>query len=316
MVYGTGTTDAAATKDHDRKLEQLLQRCLDVGIRLNAEKMKLRQKSVTFLGHLITDQGLKLDPTKVEAVKQMQQPSDVEGVHGFVSYLARFLPGLSDAMGSIRQLTRKDVPWNWSSVQDKALREVKRLVSEGPILRYYDPKKVLTIQCDASKTRLGAALLQEGQPVAFASRALTDTEVRYAQIEKEMLAIVWSAEKFHQYTFGRPVSVMSDHKPLQNIMKKPLANAPNRLQGMLMRLQKYEVDVSYTPGKETLLADTLSRGYRMTTEGRHEEFENVNATKYVREDTCTIIDPPVLLDERRAGSPRRVSFQRRENSRP
>ena len=181
LVYGTGTTDAAATKDHDRKLEQLLQRCLDVGIRLNADKMKLRQKSVTFLGHLITDQGLKPDPTKVEAVKQMQQPSDVEGVqrlNGFVNYLARFLPGLSDAMGPIRQLTRKDVPWNWSSVQDKALREVKRLVSEAPILRYYDPKKELTIQCDASKTGLGAALLQEGQPVAFASRALTDTEVR------------------------------------------------------------------------------------------------------------------------------------------
>ena len=78
MVYGTGTTDAAATKDHDRKLEQLLQRCLDVGIRLNADKMKLRQKSVMFLGHLITDQGLKPDPTKVEAVKQMQQPSNVD----------------------------------------------------------------------------------------------------------------------------------------------------------------------------------------------------------------------------------------------
>ena len=80
------------------------------------------------LGHLITDKGLKPDPTKVEAVKQMQQPSDVEGVqrlNGFVNYLTRFLPGLSDAMGPIRQLTRKDVPWNWSSVQDKALREVK-----------------------------------------------------------------------------------------------------------------------------------------------------------------------------------------------
>ena len=246
--------------------------------------MKLRQKSMTFLGHLITHQGLKPDPTKVEAVKQMQQPSDVEGVqrlNGFVNYLARFLPGLTDAMGPIRQLTSKDVPWNWSSVQDKALREVKRLVSEAPILCYYDPKKELTMQCDGSKTGLGAALVQEGQPVEFASRALIATEVRYAQIEKEMLAIVWSAEKFHQYTFSRPVSVMSDHKSLQNIMKKPLANVPKCLQGMLMLLQKYVVDVSYTPGKEMLLTDTLSRAYRMTTEGHHEEFENVNATKFV-----------------------------------
>ena len=84
------------------------------------------------------------------------------------------------------------------------------------------------IQCDASEKGLGAALLQEGQPIAFASRALTDTETRYAQIEKEMLAIVFAAEKFDQYTFGHSVTVQSDHKPLESILKKPLFSAPLR----------------------------------------------------------------------------------------
>ena len=150
-----------------------------------------------------------------------------------------------------------------------------------PVLCFYDHAKEITVQCDASQTALGAALLQEGQPLAFANRALTDTETRYAQIEKEMLAVVWSLEKFNQYTYGRKVNVVSDHKPLECILKKALANAPKRLQGMMMRLHKYDVDLVYVPGKNLPLADTLSRAYRPTTEGLHKDFEHVHVVGYV-----------------------------------
>ena len=91
---------------------------------------------------------------------------------------------------------------------------MKELVKDAPVLQFFDNHKPLMIQCDASEKGLGAALLQDGKPVAFASRALTDTETRYAQIEKELLAIVFSVEKFDQFTFGRTVYVQSDHKPL------------------------------------------------------------------------------------------------------
>ena len=111
----------------------------------------------------------------------------------------------------------------------------------------------------------------------YISRALTSTEQRYAQMEKEMLAIVFDLERFHQYTFGRPVHVYSDHKPLEAILRKPLSQAPRRLQGMMMRLQKYDVQVSYERGKNMLLADLLSRAYLTTAEDpEHQEFENVN----------------------------------------
>ena len=123
---------------------------------------------------------------------------------------------------------------------------MKRLVSEASVLRFYDPDKELSIQCDTIQTGLGAALLQGGQSLAFVSRALTDTGTRYAQLEKEMLAVVWSIEKSSQYTNGRRVNMVSDQKPLESIMKKALANAPKRLQGMMMRLQ-------YIPGKNLLL---------------------------------------------------------------
>ena len=130
--------------------------------------------------------------------------------------------------------------------QERALKEVKNLVTTAPVLSlYYDPKAELEIQCDASQKGLGAALLQKGKPIAYASRALTETETKYTQIKRELLAIVFSMEKFHQYTFGCKVIVRSDHKPLESILKMLLSSAPHRLQGMMMRLQKYNVDVHY-----------------------------------------------------------------------
>ena len=99
------------------------------------------------------------------------------------------------------------------------------------MLAYYDVKREVTIQCDASQSGLGAVLLQEGRPVCYASRALTTTEENYAQIEKELLAIVFSCEKFDQYVYGRHITVHSDHKPLEIITKKSMIDAPKRLGG-------------------------------------------------------------------------------------
>ena len=152
-------------------------------------------------------------------------------------------------------------------------------MTTAPVLSYYDPKAELEIQCDASQTGLGAALLQRGRPIAYTSKSLTETERRYAQIEKEMLAIVFSLEKFHQYTYGRHAKIQSDHKPLESILQKPLACAQRRLQGMMLRLQKYDYEVRYECGKNLHLTDTLSRTYLPTTaHPTGAEFEHINAT--------------------------------------
>ena len=134
------------------------------------------------------------------------------------------------------------------------MREVKRLITNHPVLRYYDVTKEVTLQCDAPQSGIGAALLQEGQPVAFTSRALTATERNYTQIEKELLAIVHACEQFDQYLFGREVTVESDHKPLEIILQKPLLAAPKRLQRMMMHLQNYNLTVVYKQGQEMYLA--------------------------------------------------------------
>ena len=147
-------------------------------------------------------------------------------------------------------------------------------MTRTPVLRYYNLSDEVTLQCNASQSGLGAALLQNRQPVAYASRALTSAETRYAQIEKELLAIVFACEKFDMYIYGRDaVTVETHHKPLEAIVRKALNAAPRRLQRMLLRLQRYSLNVHYKKGKEMFLADTFSRAFTPET----------NVTAFVQE---------------------------------
>ncbi len=190
-----------------------------------------------------------------------QDVKEVQRLLGMVNYLSKFCRHLSDHYELLRQLTHKDSLWDWSDVHEQAFQNIKDTINKAPVLRYYSLMEQVVLQCDASETGHGAVLLQGGEPVAFGSRALSLTEQGYAQIEKAFLAIVYGMDKFHQYTYGRKVIVQSDHKPLENIVRKPLLHAPKRLQRMLMRLQKYDFDITYVPGKDMLLADALSRAY-------------------------------------------------------
>ena len=107
--------------------------------------------------------------------------------------------------------------FQWDHPQEEAFRKIQKAIVMAPIIRYFDKSLETVIQCDASSTGLGAALLQEGQPVAFASRTLSANERSYAQIEKELLAIVFAMSRFRQYLYGRRVVVDSDHKQLQSL---------------------------------------------------------------------------------------------------
>ena len=301
LVYGIGDNYEEALKDHDSKLHNLLRRCKSKGIKLNRAKTQLRKTEISFLGHKITSNGLMADPTKVEAILKMEPPTDVKGIQrlgGMVNYLGKFLPHLSDVMEPLRKLTHHDVEWEWTDVHDKAFYNVKKLICEAPVLQYYDPNMDLTIQCDASQKGLGAVLMQCGKPIAYASRALTDTETRYAQIEKEALSIVFSLEKFHDYVFGRNTVVENDHKPLETIVLKPLCRAPKRLQGMLLRILQYDVEVKHKKGSEMLLADCLSRSY-LPYNGKKSMFDHVNMVSLlpIRPDRLAEIQKETESDE-------------------
>ena len=160
----------------------------------------------------------------------------------------------------LRELTAKDVDFQWDEPQQAAFDALKAAVTNTPVLRYYNLDEEVTLQCDASQSGLGAALMQNGQPVAYASRALTSAETRYAQIEKELLAVLFAYQRFDAYVYGRAnVNVENDQKPLEIIMRKTLDAAPK--QRMLLALQKYDINLRYKRGETMFLADMLSRAY-------------------------------------------------------
>lgn len=264
VVTGCGDTEDQAEKDHDHKLDALKQRCKQKNIKLNDAKTVLKQKEITFLGHTISASGMKAHEGKVQAIREMPVPNDAQGVKrfcGMVQYMARFLPDLSIILRPLRELTKQGAEWKWSEECAHAFETIKSNLMKAPVLAYFSPDKQIVLQVDSSKDGLGVVLLQDGKPIEYASRSLTPAEQNWAQIEKEALAVVYGLERFDQYTYGRTVVVQNDHKPLFSILRKPLSQAPKRLQALMLRLYRYDVDFHWLAGKDLVIADTLSRAY-------------------------------------------------------
>ncbi|XP_034058782.1 uncharacterized protein K02A2.6-like [Gymnodraco acuticeps] len=149
LVVGCGDTDAEAEEDHNTNLRALMQRCRAVKLRLSERKLQFKLKAVHFHGHVLSTEGLKIDPEKPQAVLDMPTPTDAKAVQrmiGFVTYLAKFLPGLSEICEPLRRLLDKDTAWHWLPKHDDAIREIKRMVTNTPVLKYYDVTKPVTIQ--------------------------------------------------------------------------------------------------------------------------------------------------------------------------
>ena len=130
---------------------------------------------------------------------------------GMVNFLAKYVPHLTAMVRPIQVLIPQDAAWHWGHEHDQTMKRLKTALSAAPVLAHYDTRKHLVLQCDASKDGLGAALMQDGQSIAYGSRALSSTERNYAQIEKELLSVVFGMQKFHQYTYGQEVTVENDH---------------------------------------------------------------------------------------------------------
>ena len=176
-----------------------------------------------------------------------------------VNCLKKFIPVLSKLSEPLRRLSKSAVKRAWELEQQNAFEAIKQVITTLPVLTYFDKTKKHTIQCDSSKKGLGAVLLQESKPVMYVSRALTEMEQRYSNIERELLAIVFALERLNDYTFDRTITVQSDHQPLQSIWKKSIVSASPRLQGLLLRLAHYDLNIEFLRGKENVIADALSR---------------------------------------------------------
>ena len=172
--------------EHDRRLLTLLETARMNNLSLNPKKIQFKSTDCKFFGHQLTPEGLKPDPEKIKAIGEMKAPQSIQTLQSFscmVKYLKRFSPVLSELSELLHRLTKQNMVWAWESEQQQAFKKIKHALTTLPVLTYLDKNKEHIIQTDASKTGLVAVLLQEGQPVVYASRALTDTEQRYSNIE-------------------------------------------------------------------------------------------------------------------------------------
>ena len=256
LVWGS------TVEEHDKRLKLALDKLRQNNVKLSESKCEFRKDQIDYVGHNLSSEGLKPAEEKIRAVRDMKKPENKKELQtflGFITYLQKFLPNMSEISAPLRLLLEKDIEWHWEELQETSFQRLKQLAIEAPVLGFYDPKEELVLNVDASSYALGAVITQKGKPIAYASRALNSTQQRYSVIEKETLAVVFGTQKFHSFVYGRNFIVESDHKPLENIFRKPLSECPPRLGRFILQLQKYDFVVKYQPGRNQYLSDTLSR---------------------------------------------------------
>lgn len=255
---------AKSVEEHNVRLEKVLATAAKHNIRFNKGKCKFLVNRVKYMGHEISESGLKPDDSKIEAIKNMPRPenkTDIQRFLGYITYVGKFIQNLSELTAPLRSLLKKDISFSWEHCHEQAFNKLKEMASQRPCLQFFDMNKETTISVDSSQKGMAAILMQDGRPCAYASRSLTQAQERYSQIEKELLSCFFGIDRFSQFVYGKHFYVETDHKPLIQIIKKPLNQCPARLQRILIQLKKYDFTLTYKPGKKLIIADTFSRAF-------------------------------------------------------
>nr|XP_034828815.1 uncharacterized protein K02A2.6-like [Maniola hyperantus] len=256
LVYGKDR------QEHDENLQRVFKKAQEVNLKFNKSKCKFGHTQVKYLGHIFSKNGVSPDPDKVRAIKDMPSPvclKDLQRFLGILNYLGGFIKNLAEETEPLRLLLKKSSEWSWNESHEATFTRLKNIICQAPVLSHYNVKKSVVLSVDSSQSAVGAVLLQDNHPICYASKTLTSSQKNMAQIEKELYAIVFGCIRFHQYLYGKIVTVETDHRPLITLFKKPLAEVPTRLQRLMLRLQSYDLKVEYKPGTKMYIADSLSR---------------------------------------------------------
>ena len=181
-----------------------------------------------FFGHLVTSEGLKPDPKKINVITNMPAPQILDTT--LCNYVSCYVPHLTDVLSPLRALTVKSIEFKWEWLHSESFKKVKQAIANSCTLQYFNSENPIAIQVDASSIVVSAALMQQGRVVSYHLRALMPTQQRYSNIEHECYGLVNRIEHFHHYIFGCEFVVHTDHRPLVQLMTKPLCEMNPRLQ--------------------------------------------------------------------------------------
>ena len=255
-------------EEHTRKLYSVLTKLENEGYKASKKKTKFYQKETIWLGHTISQDGIRPNKEKTDAINKLEPPTNAKALKSFlgaIQYFAKFIPNLSEKTDNMRQLLKKGTKWEWTTDRNSDFNKIKQELTSLPCLAHYNGNKENIVTTDACKTGLEIALWQkqgngELKPIAFASRYLNDAEKKYSIGELELLAVVWGLERLRFYLYGKQVQLFSDHQALEPLLKRNKTNKQYsaRLTRWLDRLNHFDICLKHTAGKEIKFTDFIS----------------------------------------------------------
>ena len=252
-------------KTHLERLEQVLQALAKVNLKIKINKCEFFTDSVNFLGYKLTREGMALDESRIQSLKNMPYPTNKKQLQSFLgtcNYFRQFVENFADVAEPLYKLLRKNIPYKWTSSQSEAVDKLKLKLCKSPILRYPNFSQDFYIYTDASLVGISACLMQtsdEGilHPVSYVAKSLSETQRMYSTTKRELLALTFALEQFRYLILYYPVHVYTDHKPLLGILSRTSKDAC--LTRWALLAQEYKIQLHYLPGKRNIFSDTLSR---------------------------------------------------------
>ncbi|KAJ9558183.1 hypothetical protein OSB04_012797 [Centaurea solstitialis] len=247
-------------EEHGEHLRKVLEMLKREQLYAKFSKCEFWLKEVQFLGHIVTQEGIKVDPAKIEAIKDWESPkspSEVRSFLGLAGYYRRFIEHFSAIATPLTALTKKDVKFEWTSTCEYAFNNLKGKLTSAPILTLPNGTDGFVVYCDASKLGLGCVLMQDGKVIAYASRKLKVHELNYPTHDMELAAVVFALKIWRHYLYGVKCQIYTDHKSLQYLLNQKELNMRQRR--WIELLSDYDCEILYHPGKRNVVADALSR---------------------------------------------------------
>ncbi|XP_056860103.1 uncharacterized protein LOC130508557, partial [Raphanus sativus] len=261
-------------EDHERHLRLVLEKLREQQLFAKLSKCSFWQKSIGFLGHIVSEEGVSVDPEKIKCIQEWPRPKNATEVRSFLGlagYYRKYVKGFASVAQPMTQLTGKDVKFIWSEACEKSFEALKNMLTSAPVLVLPEEDQPYVVYTDASITGLGCVLTQNGKVIAYASRQLRKHEGNYPTHDLEMAAVVFALKIWRSYLYGAKVQILTDHKSLKYIFTQPELNLRQRR--WMEFVADYDLDIAYHPGKANLALGTrvnMSTSYHPQTDGQSE----------------------------------------------
>eukprot|EP00253_Pinus_taeda_P012331 PITA_12331 len=262
-------------EEHEEHLRMVLQTLREHQLYAKLSKCDFYKEEIQYLGHVISKEGIVVDPEKIKTILDWPVPKDVADIRSFMGlagYYRRFVEGFSRVAYPITSLQKKGRTFRWSSECQQSFERLKQLLTSAPVLSIADPNKDYVVCTDASGEGVGGVLMQEGKVIAYESRKLKEHEQKYFAYDLELAAVIHALKMWRHYLLGRKFLLLTDHHSLTNYFSQPTLNA--RQARWADFLSGFDFDIRHLKGKENRVADALSRKVQCLYEVTFSRWEN------------------------------------------